>query len=166
MTRQGETAVLSDILVDYRRHSGAITVYKRREQAANCRRTGEANLRNRLPGAIVKDLAPLLDMWDYTRKADAEGIKGAVAGVNRMLAHDLPSAPRPRHRRWMRLMAAGVLADAILSRGGGLGSVKHTLTFMRCAFKHLPYLACVAMKDTGTALKSLRSVNKQHPAQP
>ncbi|EGB14185.1 glycosyl transferase family 2 [Pseudodesulfovibrio mercurii] len=162
MAMQGETAVLGDILVEYRRHPAAITVSKRREQAANCRRIGETNLRNRLPEGLLADLEPLLDMWDYTRKADPEGIRRAVAGVNGMLAHDLPHAPDPAHRRWTRRMAAGLLADALLSRGGGLHSVRHTLTFLRCAFRHLPFLAYAAGKAPRIALKSFRAVSREH----
>ena len=158
--RQGRTRVLNEVLLKYRRHAGAITVKRRLEQAANCSRIGSANLRERLPPEIFRSLRPLICLFDYTAKADAQTIAAAVAGCDAMLAHDLPNAPTPGHRRWTRRMAAGLLADAILSRGGALRRPALLASFLYRARMYLPSLVAVVLSQPGTAIKSLRNTGK------
>ena len=68
------TAVLADVLIDYRRHPDAITVKKRAEQTANLQLTGTRNLRKRLPENVVQDLEPLLAMLAHKLPANGATI--------------------------------------------------------------------------------------------
>ncbi|MEO1474188.1 MAG: glycosyltransferase, partial [Pseudomonadota bacterium] len=104
LAQQGKTRVLPDVLVKYRRHANAITVRKRREQAANCAFIGRSNLRRRLPASIVAQLEPLISLFSYQSQVDRSTMIAAVAGCDAMLAHDLGSAPTAGHRRWVRRM--------------------------------------------------------------
>lgn len=159
----GKTAVLPDVLVHYRRHAGAITLVNRHEQALNCADVGRRNLTGRLPPEIAHALEPLLTLFSYQATASHEMIAAAVAGCDAMLAHDLPLAPSPAHRAWLRTMTAGLVADAILSRGGALRRPASLLTFLFHARGHLPFLARAVAKDPALALKSLRSVRQAAP---
>lgn len=160
LSLQGRTEVLPEVLVKYRRHPNVITVRKRREQAGNCARTGLENLKRRLPPEIVRQLGPLLALFAYEAPADRGTVAAAVAGCDAMLVHDLQSAPTARHRRWVRRMAAGLLADAILSRAGGLRSVPSTAAFLYHARRHLPALLGATIADPMLALKSIRNIAK------
>lgn len=154
LTAHGPTARLPDILIQYRRHDGAITHAKRHEQAQNCAEIGRANLAARLPAAIVAKLEPLLALFSYNAKADPVTIRAAIAGADAMIEHDdIQSGADPD---WVRKMTAGLLADAVLSRGGGLSSPKAIATFAWNARWYLPHLARAVLSDPGTALKSLR----------
>lgn len=156
----GKTAVLSDVLINYRRHDGAITVTKRKEQAANCRIIGRRNLRRRLPPHIAARLDPLLVLFAYGGASNAQTIAAAVIGCDAMLAYDLSAAPTARHRRWIRRTAAGLLADAILSRAGALKSVSGTVAFLLYARSYLPALLMAVLSQPKMALKSLRAVGR------
>ncbi|UAB79453.1 glycosyltransferase [Erythrobacter sp. SCSIO 43205] len=153
----GPTRRLADCLIQYRRHEGAITHAKRHEQAQNCAAIGRANLRTRLTGEIVSGLEPLMALFSYNAVATPDVIRKAVAGVDAMVAHDCAAAPTKAHQRWVRRMSAGLLADAILSRGKGLSSPACLAAFMWHARAHLPHLARAVLSDPGTALKSLRN---------
>lgn len=50
LSAQGPTAVMGDVLLDYRRHREGISVRRRAEQAAASRRIGEISLRPDYPG--------------------------------------------------------------------------------------------------------------------
>ena len=154
------TEVIPEVLIKYRRHPNAITVRKRREQAGNCARIGRVNLQRRLPPEIVRQLAPLLALFAYETAADRDTIAAAVAGCDAMLLHDLNCAPTARHRRWVRRMVAGVLADAILSRAGGLRSIATTTAFLYYARGYLLALCDAVVSDPRLALKSLRNVGR------
>ena len=156
----GKVAVLPRVLLKYRRHAGAITVAKRREQAANCARIGRENLRRRLPAEVFEKLEPLLRLFAYEVAADRAGIAAAVEGCDAMLAHDVKAAPTARHRRWLRRMTAGLLADAVLSRGGGLTRGSSLVAFVVEARAHLPALLAAVAAQPGLALKSLRNTGK------
>lgn len=155
----GPTYRLADPLVKYRRHSGAITHSKRYEQAHNCAEIGRRNLTVRLPQDIIEKLEPLIEMFAYNTKANGETVKAAVAGANAMLAHDLPQAGAHggAHGRWVKRMTAGLLADAILSRGAGLSSLKSVAAFAWYGRRHLLPLMGAVLSDPGTAIKSLRN---------
>lgn len=157
---QGKTAVLPEPLVKYRRHAGAITVRHRREQAENCKRTGIANLQRRLPRETVAKLKVLADMFSYDIRADSETIAAAVAGCDAMVAHDLPLAPSEYHKVWMQRMCAGLLAEAILSRGSGLRSPCATIAFLIKARRYIPHLMRVIAADPAKAAKSLNSAGR------
>lgn len=163
MIQQGKTAVLADVLLKYRRHDGAITVRKRREQAANCRQIGLGNLRRRLPADTVEALEPLHEVFAYDRAADRETIRAVIQGLDQMLKHDLPRAPSPDDRRWLRRTAAGLLADCLLSRGAALRSPAATMAFILHAYRYLPGLVSVVLRTPGIAMKSLAAVNKFAP---
>ena len=150
----GPTARTSDTFVRYRRHDGAITHAKRYEQAQNCAAIGRANLAARLPADVVTKLEPLVELFAYNAKADAATIKAAVAGADSMLEHDLRAG---KHRGWVKQMTAGLLADAVLSRAGGLSSPRAVAEFCWYARAFLPALAGAVLSDPGTALKSLRN---------
>lgn len=155
---QGKTQVLPDVLVKYRRHANAITVLKRREQATSCAIIGRSNLGRRLPADIVSQLEPLISLFSYQSEADRSTIIAAVTGCDAMLAHDLGSAPTARHRRWVRRMTAGLLAETILSRAGGLRSISKTLMFLFYARRYLPGLFGAVTSDPMMALKSLKNI--------
>lgn len=153
LVKVGPTLRMPDVLIQYRRHEGAITHAKRHEQAQNCAEIGRANLAARLPADVVTKLEPLISLFSYNAKADARTIQAAVEGADAMTAEDCKGA----HRSWVRRMTAGLLADAVLSRGGGLSSPKAIAAFVWYARRHLPYLVRAALSDPGTALKSLRN---------
>ncbi len=160
LAQSGKTCVLPEVLIRYRRHAGAITVTKRKEQAANCARTGRVNLARRLPRDVLVQLEPLLQLFAYQATADRRTIAAAVAGCDAMLAQDLPAAPSAVHRRWLRRMTAGLLADAVLSRAGGLKRFSSMLAFAYHARAYLPALAHAVVLQPGLALKSLRNAAK------
>jgi glycosyltransferase involved in cell wall biosynthesis len=150
----GQSCVLPQVLVHYRRHDGSITKVKRREQAQNCSAIGRRNLAARLPSGVLAAVDPLVEMFAYRLPAGLAAIKAAVAAGDALLANDLPLAPSAAHRRWLRRMVAGLLAEAVLARAGGLGS---PLRFCWAARRHLPWLAAAVLADPGLALKSLRA---------
>lgn len=154
----GKTAVLPQVLVEYRRHPATITMRHRAEQAENCRRIGAVNLARRLPPALLQQLAPLLDLFGYREAAGAATIPAAVRAMDALVDHDLRAAPSRRHRAWLRRTAAALLADAVLARGGALRRPDHTLAFVREAKHHLPYLAAAVLRAPGTARKSLMAL--------
>ncbi len=156
----GMTAVLADVLIDYRRHPDAITVKKRAEQTANLQLTGTRNLRKRLPENVVQDLEPLLAMLAHKLPANGATIAAVVKGCNTMLAYDLPRAPSRAHRIWAKRTAAGLLALAILSRGGALTSATATASFLFQARGYVLALAAKILESPGLAIKSLRAVRR------
>jgi glycosyltransferase involved in cell wall biosynthesis len=160
LARQGKMRVLPDVLLWYRRHPQATTELKRRGQVANSSKTGIANLQHRLPRGTIEQLTPLIALFAYEKRANPDIIQAAVAGCNAMLAHDLKSAPTVRHRRWVRRMAAGLLADAILSRGGGLQDASSAAAFFYHARTYLPSLMMAVLSDPKLALKSVRNTGR------
>ena len=156
----GPTRRLPDILIQYRRHDGAITHAKRQEQAQNCAIIGRRNLAERLPGSVARKLEPLIAMFSYNLKADRGSIQTVIAAADEMTAIDCADAPSAQHRQWVRKMTAGLLADAILSRAGGLSSPSAMAAFLWFGRGHLPHLARAVLSDPGTALKSLRARNR------
>ena len=156
LAQLGPTARLPDVLIKYRRHEGAITHAKRHEQAQNCAEIGRANLAAHFPADVVAKLEPLNALFSYNAKADPATIASAVEGANAMLAHDA-NARHATHKAWRQKMTAGILADAILSRGGGLSSPASIAAFVWHARWHLPALARAVLSDPGTAIKSLRN---------
>ena len=157
LATHGPTRRLPDALIRYRRHAGAITHSRRHEQAQNCAAIGRRNLTARLPQEIAQGLEPLIALFSYNAKATPATIRAAIAGADAMVAHDCASAPSSMHRGWVRKMTAGLLADAILSRGGGLSSPAAIAAFVWYGAGHLPHLARAVAGDPGTAIKSLRS---------
>ncbi|WP_299191742.1 glycosyltransferase family A protein [uncultured Erythrobacter sp.] len=153
LAKIGPTRRLPDVLIQYRRHVGAITHAKRHEQAQNCAQIGRANLVARLPSDVAAKLEPLIALFSYNAKADVPTIQAAIAGADAMVEHDEIGS----HYDWLRKTTAGLLADAALSRGGALSSPKAITAFAWHARRHLPYLARAVLSDPGTALKSLRN---------
>lgn len=160
ISKHGPTAVLPEVLIDYRRHAGVITVRRRQEQAANALTIGTRNLARRLPAEIVTGLQPVLKLFAYQAKADARTISAAVSGCDAMLAYDLPRAPTAMHQRWIRYVTAGLLADAILSRASALKGLAGTAAFAFHARAHLPALAMAVAADPMMAIKSLRQIGR------
>ncbi len=160
LAERSRTAVLANVLLDYRRHAGAITVQKRRAQAINTRIIGTRNLRHQLPKESMAALEPLLSLFAYDSLADKLTIPGAVRGCDVLLEHGLSHAPSPGHRRWVKRYLAGLLADAILSRGEGLKSPASTFAFLVHARAYLPALAATVLSQPRLAAKSLRAVGK------
>ena len=157
----GETRRLGRCLIQYRRHEGAITHAKRHEQAQNCAAIGRAHLEARLPAEIVAGLEPLMALFSYNAEATPQTIAKAIAGADAMVAHDCASAPSKAHGRWVKRMTAGLLADAILSRGKGLSSPACIAAFLWHGRAHLLHLARAVLSDPGTAMKSLRNRARQ-----
>jgi glycosyltransferase involved in cell wall biosynthesis len=151
----GKTAVLEDVLVDYRRHADAISVRHRHAQAESCRRIGRRNLAKRYESVDLNALDPLFDVFAYRCRVTPEVIRRSVRAVDLMLAYDLPTAPSPGHRAWLRRKAAGLLADALLSRGGGLRSPLNLLHFLFQGRGHLRALLGAVAQSPQIAAKSL-----------
>jgi glycosyltransferase involved in cell wall biosynthesis len=158
LAAMGSTAVLGEVLVAYRRHGAATTVTKRLEQAANCRIVGARNLERLLSAGPARILSPLQALFAYEVRADAGTIRGAVNGCDVLLKWGLSNAPTPRHRRWVRVFLAGLLADAALSRGGALKRPSALAAFLFTGRKYLPGLAAAALRQPSLAIKSLRAV--------
>ena len=160
LSDMGETRVLEGALLDYRRHSGAITRTRRAEQARNCAVIGRRNLAARYPGDVLTALEPLVALFACEIEADGPSVTAARQGADAMLAHDLDTAPGPEHRRWLKRMTAALLAEAVLSRGRGLRRPGVVLKFLAEAKGYLPALVAKVAEDPGLALKSLRGARK------
>lgn len=154
MAAMGKSRVLGEPLIDYRRHSSAITVRRRREQAENVARIGSANLRRRLPSPIVDEISPLVDLLAYRAEARGVEIARAVAACEAILEYDMIRAPL-EHRSWLRRTAAGLLADAVLLRGGALARPVDLARFLWHARGLLPAVAGAALARPVTARKAV-----------
>jgi glycosyltransferase involved in cell wall biosynthesis len=167
MTEMGKTAVLAEVLVDYRRHARAITVRNRAVQAKNCQITGRRNLARRFSKQEMDLLEPFLAMFAYERSADIVSTKAVVRSLDLMVRHDLPMAPSAAHKRWLRVKSSGLLADTLLSRGGALRNPSGLLAFIFFAWRYLPGLAVATAQSPALAAKSLSQVSRFNgPANP
>lgn len=155
LNAMGQTCVLQDVLIDYRRHDKAITFARRSEQAANCAKIGVVQMNARYPEALRQELTVLADLFAYKKRATPELVADAVAGAEAMLRFD--TADAGKHRQWLRRKVAAVLAEAVLSRGGGARDIRSLMAFLYHARRNLPWLALEVAREPALALKSLRS---------
>ncbi|MEL7257156.1 MAG: glycosyltransferase family 2 protein, partial [Pseudomonadota bacterium] len=114
----GETCVIPEVLIDYRRHNSAITTTKREEQAINCAKIGHVNLKGRYPDDVLNDMSAFVDFFAYKLKANPQNIAAAVRGADAMLQFEKKTANR--NSAWLKRMTAGILAEGVLSRGRGI----------------------------------------------
>nr|WP_275116071.1 glycosyltransferase [Aliiroseovarius subalbicans] len=156
LSKMGETFVLPEVLIDYRRHDKAITFARRAEQAVNCSKIGRAHLKNRYPEHVQMEMSALLDLFAYEAQAEPGTIAAAVQGAESMLRFEKQGAAH--HFAWIRRTTAGLLADAILSRGGGAKNFRSFLAFVFFARRHLPWLLLEVVMEPALARKSLRSI--------
>ncbi|WP_338550513.1 glycosyltransferase family 2 protein [Roseovarius phycicola] len=150
----GETYVMPEVLIDYRRHSSAITSAKRDEQAENCAKIGLVNLKKRYPDDVLKQMSTFVDFFAYKQKADPKSIAAAVHGADTMLRADTTLSGHDS--RWLKRMTAGLLAEGILSRGQGLTHLRTILAFLFQARAYLPWLLVAVAKEPGLMIKSLQ----------
>jgi len=154
LSTYGETCVLPEALIDYRRHNSAITATKREEQALNCAKIGYVNLKNRYPDDVLHEMSAFIDFFAYKLKANPQNIAAAVRGADAMLHFEKKSAQR--NPAWLKRMTASILAEGVLSRGRGLAQPRAVLAFLFYARAHLPWLAAEIAREPGLAFKSLQ----------
>ncbi len=161
LSRQGRSLVLPEVLIDYRRHAGGISVAQSGRQAKDARRVSLRNLSKRLPDDLVADLMPLIDL--LTRRVEARGdaISAAVTAMRKLLVFDRDLFSDSSDRRWMRLTAAGLLADAVLARGGAMARPADAMRFLVHGADFLPALVMAVAERPATARKALARVLKR-----
>lgn len=151
----GETAVISDATIDYRRHDQGISVVRKAEQSQFAAEIAQRNLYARLPERIVDALRPLSELLAYRGLAKGPEINLAISGMRRLLAHDRDFFDTKADRRWQRKMAAAILADAVLVRGRALTRPRDTVRFLLLAADFLPALVVIAFERRATVRKAL-----------
>ena len=155
LSRKGKTAVIQDVTIDYRRHDQGISVKRKSEQALFAWRIAQRNLRNRLPDSLVDEMRPFTELLAYRGNARGSAIDEAVVSVRRLLKHDRTFFDKSDDQNWMRQMAAGLLADAVLARGGALKRPRDAMRFLFKAWDFLPFLAVIAFQRRATMRKAL-----------
>ena len=159
MALMGKTAVLGEVLVDYRRHNAAISMSKRANQAKNCQRAARQNLSRQFDCDQLSQLEPFLEAFAYERTADTRTIRAVIKSLDVIWSAGLVSAHSFKDRLWVRAKAAGLLADTLLSRCGALRNPVYFLAFCLFGWRYLPGLAIAIMDSPGLALKSIAQVN-------
>lgn len=158
LSRQGRGLVLPDVLIDYRRHAGGISVAQAARQGEDARKISLRNLSERLPDALVARLVPLVDLLARREEARGARIRAAVSGMRDLLAFDRDFFDDASDRRWMHRAAAGLLADAILARGGAMRRPGDAMRFVAHAADFLPALALAVAERPATARKAIARV--------
>ena len=117
----GKIALLPDVLVRYRMHSGNISMSSSGEQDAFARAVAWAQVQEHYPARLHEDLATFLDV-SYRQQAPAPAlVKPAVRGLRGALAHDFGTWGQTP--RWATRRTAGILSEAFM-RGGGTNAAK------------------------------------------
>ena len=155
LSMKGNTAVIPNVTIDYRRHNKSISVMRRTEQAMFARRIAQQNLRARLPASLVEEIIPLTELLSYRGNARGSDIDAAVVAMRRLLDHDSAFFKKPEERVWMRRAAAGLLADAVLARGEALKRPLDLVRFIIKARDFLLPLAAIAFQRRATVRKAL-----------
>lgn len=155
LSRKGKTTVIPDVTIDYRRHNQGISVKRKSEQALFAWRIAQRNLRDRLPDSLVDEMKPFTELLAYRGNARGSAIDEAVVSVRRLLNHDRAFFNQLEDRNWMRQVAAGLLADAVLARGGALKRPRDAIRFLFKAWDFLPLLAVIAFQRRATMRKAL-----------
>ncbi|NNE88054.1 MAG: glycosyltransferase [Silicimonas sp.] len=161
LSKQGPGRVLADVLIDYRRHASGISVTQRLRQAEDGRKVSQRNLIARLPEALVAELEPLSTLLNGGQEARGPAVKAAVVAMRKLLSHDKEFFTDPADRKWMRRTAAGLLADAVLSRGKAIKRPMDTLRFVFHAADFLPALAKAIAERPATARKALARLTRK-----
>ena len=149
----GKIALLPDVLVRYRMHSGNISMSNSGEQDAYARAVAWSQVSRHYPESLHADLAQFLDASYRQQEPNIELVRPAVRGLKAALAHDFGSwhaAPA-----WAKRRSAGILSEAFL-RGGGPRATKLAL---RMAIEAPEMLAPFAMR-----FLELRGAVEQRPA--
>lgn len=161
LSEQGQGRVLADVLIDYRRHAGGISVAQRKRQTEDGGRISRRNLSARLPEALVADLEPLTALLHGMQEARGPHVKAAVVSMRRLLSHDKELFTDPDDQKWMRRTAAGLLGDAVLSRGRAIKRPMDTLRFLVHAADFLPAFVLAIAERPATARKALARLSKR-----
>lgn len=161
LSRIGRTAVLPDVLIDYRRHAGGISVRRAGRQIEDARRITMRNLSDRLPADVLADVMPLVEMRARRVQARGSAIPAAINAMRRLLAFDRDLFEASSDRRWMRRTAAGLLAETVLVRGGAIGRPNDAIRFLYHAIDFLPALALAIAKQPATARKAFSTSRKR-----
>ncbi len=155
LSEQGKGRVLSDVLIDYRRHAGGISVAQKKRQAEDARKISQRNLAARLPPSLLAELDPLTALLSEGQEARGSRVKTAVVAMRKLLSYDKDLFADPADRAWMQRTAAGLLGDAVLSRGTAIKRPMDTLRFLYHAADFLPTLAKAIAERPATARKAL-----------
>lgn len=158
LSRQGQSRVLADVLIDYRRHAAGISVAQAGRQAEDGRRVSLRNLSERLPEDLVDQLMPLIDLMTRRTEARGEAIRDAVRAMQRLLGHDRDRFPDPADRRWMHRTAAGLLAFAVLTQGGAIRRPADAMRFLVYGWRFLPALTLAVAERPATVRKELARI--------
>ena len=160
LAEQGKGRVLADVLIDYRRHAGGISVAQQARQAEDGRKVSHRNLAARLPEALAAELAPLTELLSGQQEACGPKIKAAVVAMRKLLLHDRDLFTNAVDRKWMRRTAAGLLSDAVLLRGKAIKRPMDALRFAFYAADFLPSLVKAVAERPATARKALARLTK------
>jgi len=147
LARAGRIASLGAPLIDYRMHAGNISANKKALQHANARQIAGRSMAADLPTELARRLDGFLDIYFLGRTATPGLIAESVAALDDMVALDVEA--EPRRRTWLKRQTAGVLAEAIIRRGGGLRNPAALSAFAVHARHYLPALAGRVLENTG-----------------
>lgn len=161
LSRQGRSLVLPDVLIDYRRHEHGISIAQTAQQAEDGRRVSLRNMSERLPEDLLADIVPLIDLLFRRVEARGDAIAASVEAMRKLLAFDEDYFSDSSQRRWMRRTAAGLLADAVLVRGGAVARPADTMRFLAYGLDFVPALIMAVAERPATARKALSRLLKQ-----
>lgn len=161
LSEQGQGRVLADVLIDYRRHAGGISVAQQMRQTEDGRKVSHRNLAARLPETLVAELEPLTALLSGGQEACGPKVKAAVAAMRKLLSCDKELFTDPADREWMRRTAAGLLGEAVLLRGKAIKRPMDTLRFLFHAADFLPALAKAIAERPATARKALTRLTRK-----
>ena len=147
LARVGLVASLGAALIDYRVHSANVSARRKHAQHAKAIQIAGRGLAHDLPPALAQGLEGFLGVYFLGRPATASLVAESVAAFDAMLALD--AATEPGRRSWLKRQTAGLLAEAILRRGGGLRNPAVFASFARHARHYLPALAGRVLENSG-----------------
>ncbi len=109
----------------------------------------------------MTDLEPLTTLLSGGQEARGPRVKAAVVAARRLLSHDKDLFSDPADQAWMKRTAAGLLGDAVLSRGTAIKRPMDMLRFLYHAADFLPALAKAIAERPATARKALARLAKK-----
>jgi len=145
LAQQGRGAILPDVLLSYRKHARSITTSAASEVDLNYRRTAHAILEQQLGQEIASSLYELVDCYLLGKPATAATVKRSTKAFYTMLKSD--TSLHPQATTWLRRHTAGVLAGALLRRGGGQTNARVLLAFAVYARRSLLALLARYLED-------------------
>jgi glycosyltransferase involved in cell wall biosynthesis len=116
--QEGDVAALTDILLDYRFHSGSISLRKQAEQRQHARKIALRYQADTLSPELFEALSHFRAAYYDGRQAQPAGV---FSGMQQLLATD--AARCPSHRKWMERQAAWLAYTALKHSGIPRGSI-------------------------------------------